>query len=272
MLQSVLNNMLKSEIILKDDVLIYSNDNKKLFSLERTSKSLIMYDSNNRIIATFNTTDTFNDLSKLTLNEFNNLCGTSILGAIPQDYRFDSAFIKIFNALNLTESYDKTKALFSLQNYTFYNRFVSLQNLAMFLNSEIDKKDLEILKKEKDFSEIIMKREKENSNKKGKNKKIIDYGAILFDDNEELFRNVTTNSTTFIFIEFALLMIKRAFDQSIEDFDSIKFKNIFDNIICKIDEEYNEKISKIQSDIDAMQNEADSVSSKVEAEITKEEK
>ena len=31
MLQSILNNILKSEIILKDDVLIYSNDNKKLF-------------------------------------------------------------------------------------------------------------------------------------------------------------------------------------------------------------------------------------------------
>lgn len=271
MLQSVLNNILKSEIILKDDVLIYSNDNKKLFSLERTSKSLIMYDSNNRIIATFNTTDTFNDLSNLNLIEFNNLCGTSILGAIPQDYRFDSAFIKIFKALNLTDSYDKTKALFSLQNYTFYNRFVSLQNLAMFLNSEIDAKDLEILKKEKDFSEIILKREKENSNKRNKNKKVIDYGAILFDDNEELFRNVTTNSTTFIFIEFALLMIKKAFNQSIEDFDSIKFKNIFDNIICKIDEEYNEKISKIQSDIDAMQNEADAVNEKVESQ-NKEEK
>ena len=141
----------------------------------------------------------------------------------------------------------------------------------MFLNSEIDAKDLEILKKEKDFSEIILKREKENSNKRNKNKKVIDYGAILFDDNEELFRNVTTNSTTFIFIEFALLMIKKAFNQSVEDFDSIKFKNIFDNIICKIDEDYNEKISKIQSDIDAMQNEADSVNEKVESQ-NKEEK
>lgn len=141
----------------------------------------------------------------------------------------------------------------------------------MFLNSEIDAKDLEILKKEKDFSEIILKREKENSNKRNKNKKVIDYGAILFDDNEELFRNVTTNSTTFIFIEFALLMIKKAFNQSVEDFDSIKFKNIFDNIICKIDEDYNEKISKIQSDIDAMQNESDAANEKVESQ-NKEEK